>query len=79
VGAPVDSPNESVIERTRDEFIHKSELEQFKLELIMKINRRFEMEEEREKNKKIALSDPHLIPYTPIQFDDFDMSHDMSV
>jgi len=32
-----------------DDYIHKSELEQFKLDLISKINRRFEEEDDKEK------------------------------
>jgi hypothetical protein len=62
---------------TSPDFIHKSELESFKLELIAKINRRFEMEEQREKHlAALSRQESHVIRSTSIKFGDFEMSQD---
>ena len=67
--------SESVLKTTVSaDYIHKSDLEKFKLDLLEKINRRFEEEDDKEKREKAR--DQHVIRATKVHIEDMEMSHD---
>lgn len=63
-----------------DEYIHKSELDQLKLDILLKINRTFDEEDEKDKKRLMASKDQHVITpsYSP-KMETFEMTHDSNM